>query len=684
MVQRKPKARWEESEEVFALNLLLSAYVAPQLDRIPTKWGWPKVCVDYGIKLRGLVSHGASVPAVPLTLDGRLAGMAGVLNRFDPAKGVSPDRWTIAAVLATVNTAPYKMAGTDSTQLAKFEASRPLLARWAWKSYVGLRTAEGAVAGKLVRGDEQLIGGFIRILGEEEVLDQGTAEAMLEQMVNFSLAPAPAAAPASTSPAAQPASDPVLLVLGHTAMQRGQMHLVPPFFSVQSPLPPIKRAELALEFLNHLAVDPDGRRERELVCQAAEVLAQFAEASVAAEVTEPEGTQWRFGRKLMVRTVECLIEAGLKVDVPLEGFMTRIAVAVLRSKEGVPVPSRPSADEYPFEMKLLRHLSHARHPFLTRRVFDAIPADQVRAEHFSPLLRSHHQATSRQAWLDLRRHSHVGLTTDSLSARMSSHLQTGDWTLAKYDLDVMRKAGVVMDRRLANKVLSLVVRFGSDRELERARFTLVGIGKQGEEMAPDTATFTTLLGAATRGRLSRLTATGPAPTEARCSRRGPRFGAAQLRAVRREVMTVSRREAGRRAHQSVDPTTGDDFVPTTNEVTKNVLLRSILRWTQETRTAEIISLVRQHLGVDLALEACHDALPDEAWKPDGREWGEWRRARWRMVEKALRNRGERVVVRRVEEWRRFEEGLVWEAEGGVREKGWDAIESRDKERREAY
>lgn len=665
---------------MFALNLLLSAYVAPQLERIPAKWGWPKVCADYGIRLRGLVSHGSGGQAVPLTLEGHLTGMAEVLKRFDPAKGLAPTRWTIATVLATANTSAASLAGQDAAQVARFEAARPLLARWAWKSYAGLRTTEGAATGKLVKGDEPIIGGLVRLLGEDGIVEADAAEEMIDRLVTFAFGTTACKPPLGLDSASsvQLASTPLLLLLGHTAMQHGQLHLVTQFFSAHSPLPPIKRAELALEFLNHLAVDEDGRRERELVCQAAEVLAQFADDALAAEETGTKADKWKFGRKLMVQAVECLMEAGLKVDVPLEGFITRIAVAVLKSSEGVPAPSRPSADEYPFEMKVLRHLSYARHPVFTRRVFDAMPMDQRRVEHFSPLLRSHHQDTSRRAWLELRQHSTLRPTTDSFSARMSSHIQTADWTLAKFDLAEMRRLGVQMDRKLANKVLTLVVECGSDRELERAKRALASGAKVGE-LSPDTTTFTTLVGAATRTGMERAEGEG----EVRCRRRAPRFGATQLRALRREVMGVSRREAGRRAHGAVDSKTGEEFPATTNEVTKNVLLRSVLRWTNETKTADIVNLVRQHLGVDLTLTPDNEGASGQGWVPNAGEWEEWRRARWKMVEKGLRNRGEKVVLGRVGEWKRFEEGLVWEMEGGIREKGWERIEEGERKRRKA-
>ncbi|GAA5926756.1 uncharacterized protein JCM15063_000362 [Sporobolomyces koalae] len=244
----------------------------------------------------------------------------------------------------------------------------------------------------------------------------------------------------------------------------------------------------------------------------------------------------------------------------------------------------------------LRHLCRSRHPALAREIVTTIPSNELRLSYLYPLLASSHHPTSQATWTALLSHDRLSLTNAAVSARFASlsHRSAArrNLDIARQDFTLVKQRGLEPSIDVWNKLLHLVVRFGSDRAVHN---TLAAM--DGARVGQDSRTRTILLQrdmirqdvqARTIkekkqdwDQLERYER--PIEQVVRIQRRGG--GLAQMRKIRNAIKDQQRQQ-----HQKG---------PLEVDITPNLLLKNITRWTRECDSGRLVQLTQVVLGIDL-------------------------------------------------------------------------------------
>ncbi|GAA6059962.1 hypothetical protein JCM10212_001311 [Sporobolomyces blumeae] len=379
-------------------------------------------------------------------------------------------------------------------------------------------------------------------------------------------------------------SPPVHLVarLGEAALSAKDLEVLARLARLES-LAPSTRLDLVVKSLEVAATRQIWRNDRETILPLATL---FADLVVACRGLDKASAE-------LLRRGLCLLRSAYSIDRPLEPFITRALLSALSTSADMLLSEQRS-----LVTDVLRHLVRSRNPKLARRVFEAIPAEQLRLSHFYPLLASSHVATSQAAWDLLWSHPNLPLTPHAVSSRFTSHAQPTTprsvHKTARQDLhNILVRGDVEVTIDVWNKYLQVVCRFSGDVAVRR---TLAKMDRAGVERNDATRTIL-VQREMVRGDVQVRKRRGTdedalrdfdgTDAKDRVAIKRRAGGRAQLRMVR---------EAVRQAQAAKDPRDG---TPPTVDITPNLVLKSLTRWSSECDTARLVQLTRLVVGVDL-------------------------------------------------------------------------------------
>lgn len=322
----------------------------------------------------------------------------------------------------------------------------------------------------------------------------------------------------------------------------------------------------------------------------------------------------------------CLLDRGIyllrtafSIDRPLEPFIARALLPTLSTLSVFEIRRYRS-----LVVDVLKHLSKSRNPSLTRQIFRALPPDRIRLAHLLPLLSSSHAATSQAAWQFLLDHPLIALTPAAASARFSSlsHRSTPRSTAlesARRAFTTIRDRGLTPTVEIWNKFLLVNVRFGSDRAVETVLASMERAGIEENEWTRDVLLQRVMVRQDGQSRVARDRNTEDERERPRSERPEPvgdqvirvkrsGGGRAQMRKLTEAMRERENRETtGRlvRRRQGESTPSADTKV----DITANLLLKNVTRWSNECDVPRLVQLAKVVLGVDLAAttESRHEA-----------------------------------------------------------------------------
>ncbi|GAA6015581.1 hypothetical protein JCM11491_007163 [Sporobolomyces phaffii] len=374
----------------------------------------------------------------------------------------------------------------------------------------------------------------------------------------------------------------LVLQLGTTAARAKRLDIFEAVVSRSECLSASLRIDLAVTGLDLVASRQAWRNDREKVLPLAELFASTVKQTTSLD----SGGLDRLDRGIY------LLRTAFSIDRPLEPFISRAILATLSN------PIHLAHKRYRMLLsESLNHVSKSRNPSLARQILSSIPSENLRLSCLSPLLESSHAPTSQFAWDLLLSHPSLPLTASAVSHRFTSlsHRSAVSSTLevARRDFRLVQGRGVTPTVEIWNKLLHVVVRFGTDRAVERV---VASIARA--DIEPNEWTRTILLqremirrdeqvrvvrDGTREDERERPTSQRPVVEVARVKRRGG--GQAQMRKLR-EAM---------RAHEGRERETTRGTV----DITPNLLLKNFTRWTTECDVTRLVQLTKVVVGVEL-------------------------------------------------------------------------------------
>ncbi|GAA6015645.1 hypothetical protein JCM11491_007182 [Sporobolomyces phaffii] len=377
----------------------------------------------------------------------------------------------------------------------------------------------------------------------------------------------------------------LVLQLGTTAARAKRLDIFETVVSRRECLSASLRIDLAVTGLDLVASRQAWRNDREKVLPLAELFASTVEQTTSLD----SGGLDRLDR--LDRGIY-LLRTAFSIDRPLVPFISRAILATLSN------PIHLTHKGYRTLLsESLKQLSKSRNPSLARQILSSIPSEHLRLSYLSPVLASSHGPTSQFAWDLLLSHPSLPLTASAVSHRFTSlsHRSAPRSTLevARQDFQLVQVRGVTPTVEIWNKLLHVVVRFGTDRAVARV---VASIARA--DIEPNEWTRTILLqremirrdeqvrvvrDGTREDERERPTSQRPVVEVARVKRRGG--GQAQMRKLR-EAMRVHEGRERKTTRGTVD-------------ITPNLLLKNFTRWTTECDVTRLVQLTKVVVGVEL-------------------------------------------------------------------------------------
>ncbi|GAA5895997.1 uncharacterized protein JCM6883_001683 [Sporobolomyces salmoneus] len=390
-----------------------------------------------------------------------------------------------------------------------------------------------------------------------------------------------------SSPSDHPAE--LFLELGQAAARAKRFDIFKDTIEHVDSLSPSLRIDLAVTGLDLVASQKQSRSDRDEVLPLAEMFTK----AVGEMRTLDKGGIDRLDRGIY------LLRTAFSIDRPLEPFIARSLLATLSS------PFLFDSKKYrTLVVDVLKHLSKSRNPSLARQILSSIPSDLLRLPYLLPLLSSSHPPTSQSTWDLLISHPSFPLSSQAVSARFTSlsHRSAPPSTLdiARRDFRLVRERGILPTIEIWNKFLLVVVRFGGDRAVENVLSSMRRAGIEENEWTRDILLQREMIRQDEQVRKVReRTRQGDPVSErpdsreemtVRLKRRGG--GQAQMRALKKAIRARAEEDGSQHRNggggaQKVD-------------ITPNLLLKNVTRWTRECDTPRLVQLAKVVLNIDLS------------------------------------------------------------------------------------
>ncbi|KAK4701007.1 hypothetical protein P7C70_g5230, partial [Phenoliferia sp. Uapishka_3] len=639
--EKEERMENRKAADEMEINLLLSCYVPwPEDDDPTTRTPWLQMSTT--------------------SVSKSLSAITAAINSFEKM-GCKPDRWTVLSIMSFVSALP----STTSSPPTKVDLARPILTIWAWRAFLDLPSSPSTT-----QIDLSLITAFVDYLAHPPPFSHDLSAELLSSLAHrlTSHPPLPLPTPPPPPPLALNPYPSLLQTLIPLALETKNLESILSLISLSSSLPPSLKVDLSVHALEMIAEDEEWRNTREIVRDVGEAFAAAVRAEFGCEQrgwtrkirpekvrldeqgpeaveinrldSEGAGTTLPKRRKKKeidrIRRGIDLLRSAYRVDVPLEDlYADATLVLITCSPQSLP-------DNW--LLTILRSLVFSRHPRLSLALFLSIPSSSLSLDHFDALIRTHHLPTSTFVFLKLLKHPTLQPTTETFHSRLISlsHRQNLEIEEAHDSLRRMKQRGLERDGKTWNLLLKILARGGSERELFR---NWVRMERSG--VRPDKRSWGILLSRST------MSSEGGKRTV----RNGAgRSGARQIKNVIKRLEEIGKENVG--------------------PVGSNIVLRSLTRWTDEVKTDHLLKLIHSVLSIDLSQIEISERDPFEGRKeeaiPSREEWEEERNPAYKIFLKALNNRGEKVMRRKLVWCRAVDEAAVRRKER--REEDWELEE----------